>query len=101
MEASLGRTLEAIKKLKPDTREQEKILNSFQVKLDDTLNFLHGKLDGHAKICDNLAKMMDDMPDHNAVMKRADGLLASHQTDHLGKMNAAINKLLLHPDAKV
>ena len=76
-------------------------MNSLQVKLNDALNSLHGRLDGHAMKYDNLAKMMDDMPDHNTVMKGGDDLLASHLADHGGKMSAAINKLPLPPDEKV
>ena len=58
---------------------------------------LRGKLDGHAWKYDNLAKVMDSMPDHNAVMKGLDSLLASHLSDHHGKMSAAIDKLPLLP----
>ena len=75
-------------------------MNSLQVKLNDTLNSLYGKLAGHAKKYDNVAKMMEDRPAHNAVMKGRDGLLASHLADHLGKMSAAFNKLPLPPDEK-
>ena len=64
------------------------------------LNSLRGKLDDHAKKCDNpaLAKMMDSMTDHNAVKKGLDSLLVSHLSDHRGKMSAVIDKLPLPPE---
>merc|ERR1719335_1788644 len=79
----------------------DKQMSSVKELLDESIKTVHGKLDGHAKKYDNLAKMMDDMPDHNAVMKGVDGLLASHLSDHHGKLSAAINKLPLPPDEKV
>merc|ERR1719284_1194219 len=68
---------------------------------EDHSKELHGKLDGHAKKYDNLAKQMDNMPDHNTLMKGVDGLMASHLGDHHGKMSSAINKLPLPADEKV
>jgi uncharacterized protein YukE len=97
-----GNTLESIKKLKADlTGSHDKMFGSFKGMLDDHSRGLHGKLDGHAKCFDNLAKQMDKMPNHDAVMKGVDGLMASHLGDHNAKMMKAIDKLPLPPDEKV
>jgi hypothetical protein len=91
-------TLEAIKKMKSDLGGNHDAIKTW---LADHSQGLHGKLDGHAKKYDNLARQIDRMPDHDAVMKGVDGLLVSHIGDHNSRMMRAIDKLPLPPDEKV
>merc|ERR1719215_1342835 len=42
------------------------------------------RLDGHGQAVDQLAKTLDSMPDHDAMMKGVHGLLGEHLGDHSG-----------------
>jgi len=59
------------------------------------------KLDGHAGAMETLVKNMDDMPDHDTLMKGVHGLLGDHLGDHSGAVMSEINKLPLPANEKV
>jgi len=95
-EASLGQTLEAIENLQKQVDP-----NKMKAWIDDHGTQMRGILDGHSKTHDNLAQMLDGMPDHDELMKGVHGLLGDHMGDHAGKMMSEINNLPLPPDEKV
>merc|ERR1711998_135024 len=96
-EAALGQTLEAIEKLQKNAPD----MNSVKKWLDDHSKDIHGKLDKHSKKHDNITKLLDNMPDHDTLMKGVHGLLGDHIGDHSGKIMDEVNKLPLPPDEKV
>merc|ERR1719326_2089419 len=96
-EASLAEILESIGNLKKDVPDISKVKGW----LDEHAKGLHGKLDGHSKNHDNLARLMDGMPDHDTLMKGVHDLMADHMSDHSGKLMNSINKMPLPPDEKV
>merc|ERR1712000_241190 len=67
---------------------QESVLGTFMYSIEglktsfsehsDSLQDLHGKLAGHGKAVDNLAKLMDGMPSHDTFMSGVHGLLGEH-----------------------
>merc|ERR1719326_1502873 len=89
-ESVLATVLEAIESLKKTISEHS-----------DSLDNLHGKLEGHGQAVDDLAKLMDGIPDHDSLMQGVHGLLGEHLGDHSGKVMDEINKLPLPPDEKV
>jgi len=89
-ESVLGTMLEAIEGVKKTISEHS-----------DSLDNLHGKLAGHGQAVDDLAKLMDGIPDHDSLMQGVHGLLGEHLGDHSGKVTDEINKLPLPPDEKV
>merc|ERR1719197_2368063 len=86
-EATLGQTLEAVKKL-----EDQLIGHGEGVA---------GAFDDHGKRMESLMKQLDGGPDHDALMKGVHGLLGEHLGDHSGKVMDEINKLPLPPSEKV
>jgi uncharacterized phage infection (PIP) family protein YhgE len=96
-EAALGQTLESIEKLKRGLPD----IGAVKGWIDDHGKSLHAKLDNHSKNHDNLAKMLDTMPDHDTLMNGVHGLLGDHLGDHSGKVMNEINKLPLPPDEKI
>merc|ERR1719240_1427295 len=56
---------------------------------------------GHGQAVDDLAKMLDGMPDHEAMMAGVHGLLGEHLGDGHGKIMSEINALPLDKSEKV
>lgn len=82
----LSETLEAIRRLSSG--------------LDTHTKGLHGKLDGYGRSHDILAKRMEGMPDHHALLTGVRGVISEHISDYSDRMTRDIKRLHLPADDK-
>lgn len=100
----LGKNLDAhikqsdLTKVKAWLEDQSKGIKG---KLDEHSKNLHGKLDSHSKTHDDLAKMLDAVPDHDTLVKGVHGVLSEAMGEHSGKLSKEVNSLPLPPDEKI